>query len=275
MTEPLNPAVGDKQPGLMSDLRELAQHAHLILSFARRDIRAKYKQTLFGVAWAVIQPLSLMVVFTFVFSMFAHVESDGIPYPIFAYSALVFWTFFSLCVSQGTVAMTANANLVRKIYFPRETLLLAVMISAFMDLLIAAVLLVGMFFYYRIGLSWAFLWVIPLLLLQAIFTLAIIFLSSSLHVNFRDIGHGLPLLLQLWMFATPVAYPLASVPAWLLPTYMLNPMAGIIDGYRRVLLHGAHPDLKYLAFAFPIAMVGVSLAYLVFKRAERTFADVI
>ena len=121
--------------------------------------------------------------------------------------------FFSLCVSQGTVAMTANANLVRKIYFPRETLLLAVMISAFMDLLIAAVLLVGMFFYYRIGLSWAFLWVIPLLLLQAIFTLALIFLSSSLHVNFRDIGHGLPLLLQLWMFATPVAYPLASVPA--------------------------------------------------------------
>src|SRR5215475_11858068 len=150
----------------MSYLSDLGSHAHLILSFAQRDIRAKYKQTVFGVAWAVLQPVSLMVAFTFVFSQFARVESDGVPYPIFAYSALIFWTCFASSVSQGTIAMTANANLVRKIYFPRETLLLAVMISALIDLAIAAVVFVAMLLYYGIGLTWASLWVIPLLALQ-------------------------------------------------------------------------------------------------------------
>ena len=259
----------------MNHLQELAQHSHLILSFARRDIRAKYKQTFFGVAWAVIQPLSLMVVFNLVFSMFAHVESDGLPYPIFSYSALIFWTFFSACVAQGTIAMTANASLVRKIYFPRETLLLAVMISAFMDLAIAAVVLVAMFMYYHIALSWTALWVIPLLSVQALFTLAVILITSSIHVHFRDVGHALPLVLQLWLFATPIAYPLSSVPAWVLPIYMLNPMAGIIDGYRHALLHRAAPDFVYLGVAFGVSLILVIAAYLLFKRAERTFADVI
>jgi lipopolysaccharide transport system permease protein len=259
----------------MKHLHELALHAHLIFSFAQRDIRAKYKQTLFGVAWAVIQPLSLMVVFTFVFSIFARVDSDGVPYPIFAYSALVFWTFFAKCVSQGTIAMTANAELVRKIYFPRETLLLAVMISALVDLLAAAVVLVGMFIYYRMPFSWTFLWVIPLLALQVLFTLAVILITSAMHVRFRDIGHAIPLLLQLWMFATPIAYPLSSVPASLMPIYILNPMVGVIDGYRRVLLHGSHPEFVYLGIAFVTAMVAIAIAYTVFKRAERTFADVI
>jgi lipopolysaccharide transport system permease protein len=259
----------------MTHLRELWQHAHLIFSFAQRDIRAKYKQTLFGVAWAVIQPLSLMVVFTFVFSIFARVESDGLPYPIFSYCALVFWTFFAKCVSQGTIAMTANADLVRKIYFPRETLLLAVMISALVDLLIAAVVLLGMFFYYHVPFSWTFLWVIPLLAVQALFTLAVVLITSAIHVHFRDIGHAIPLLLQLWMFATPIAYPLSSVPGRLLPMYMLNPMTGIIDGYRRVLLHDSPPDFAYVGIAFAIALVTAGIGYIVFKRVERTFADVI
>jgi len=259
----------------MDHLRELASHSHLILSFARRDLRAKYKQTIFGAAWAVIQPLSLMVVFTLVFSMFARVDSEGVPYPIFAYSALIFWTFFSSCVSQGTIAMTANAALVRKIWFPRETLLLAVMISAFIDLAVAATVLAGMYVYYQIAISWTFLWVIPLLALQIVFTLATILVTSAVHVHFRDIGHALPLLLQLWMFATPVAYPLASVPEWLRPLYLLNPMAGIVDGYRRVLLRGLSPDLAYLGVALVVGVFGCAGAYLLFKRAERTFADVI
>lgn len=245
------------------------------MSFARRDIRAKYKQTFFGIGWAVIQPLSLMVVFTFVFSMFARVGSDGTPYPIFAYSALVFWTFFSSCVSQGTIAMTANASLVRKIWFPRETLLLAVMISAFIDLMIAGAVLAGMFIYFGIPLTPSALWVLPLLLLQVLFTLAVILVTSAVHVYFRDIGHALPLLMQLWMFASPVAYPLSSVPSWLAPFYMLNPMAGIIDGYRRALLHATHPDFVLLGIAFAVAIAAATLAYLGFKRAERTFADVI
>ena len=259
----------------MRHLHELALHSHLIYSFAQRDIRAKYKQTLFGVAWAVIQPLSLMVVFTFVFSVFARVDSDGVPYPIFAYSALVFWTFFSKCVSQGTIAMTANADLVRKIYFPRETLLLAVMISALVDLLIAAVVLAGMFIYYRMPFSWTFFWIVPLLALQILFTLAVMLITSAVHVHFRDIGHAIPLLLQIWMFATPVAYPLSSIPASLMPWYVLNPMVGIIDGYRRALLHASSPEFAYLGIAFAVALVAIGIAYAVFKRAERGFADVI
>jgi lipopolysaccharide transport system permease protein len=256
-------------------LRELAENAHLVLSFAKRDIRAKYKQTVFGVAWAIIQPLSLMVVFTFVFSLFARVPSEGVPYPIFSYSVLIFWIFFSSCVSQGTVAMTANATLVRKIYFPRETLLLAVMISALVDLAIAAVLLAAMFVYYQVAVSSAVLWVIPLLALQMMFVLAIILITSAVQVYYRDIGHALPLLLQLWMYASPVAYPLSSVPDWLKPIYLINPMAGIIDGYRSALLHGARPNLAYLGTTALALAAVVTAAYLIFKRAERTFADFI
>lgn len=259
----------------IDQLRELSQNLHLVLSFAKRDIRAKYKQTIFGVAWAVIQPLSLMVVFTFVFSMFARIPSEGLPYPIFSYSVLIFWMFFASCVSQGTVAMTANAPLVRKIYFPRETLLLAVMISALVDLGIASLILAGMYVYYQVALSWAMLWVIPLLGLQMLFVLTIILITSSVQVFYRDVGHALPLLLQLWMYASPIAYPLTSVPAWLRPVYLLNPMAGIIDGYRRALLHAEHPDFGYLAIAYVVAILTVACAYVFFKRAERTFADVI
>jgi len=259
----------------MRDLIELAQHRHLIMSFAQRDIRAKYKQTFFGAAWAIIQPASLMVVFTLVFSVFNRVESDGVPYPIFAYSALIFWTCFAACVTQGTIAMTANASLVRKIWFPRESLLLAIMISALVDLAVAACVLAGMFLWYGVPLHWTVVWVAPLLLLQLLFTFAVILLTSAAHVHFRDIGHAVPLLLQLWMFATPIAYPLASVPDSLKPFYVLNPMVGIIDSYRRVLLHGQAPDAQYLAVSTLLALICAGLAFVVFKKAERTFADVI
>lgn len=259
----------------MKYLTELAQNAHLVLSFARRDIRTKYKQTILGIAWAVIQPLALMVVFTFVFSLFAKVPSDGLPYPIFSYSVLIFWMFFAATMSQGTGAMTANASLVRKIYFPRETLLLAVILSALVDLTIASVILVGMYIYFGISVTWAALWVFPLLLLQTLFVLSVVLITSGLHVRFRDVGHALPLIMQLWMYASPVAYPLSSVPDWLRPIYLLNPMAGVIDGYRRALLHGETPNLGYLAIGFAVTSVTLTGAYLLFKRAERTFADVI
>jgi ABC-type polysaccharide/polyol phosphate export permease len=256
-------------------LRELAQYSHLILSFAQRDIRARYKQTMFGVAWAILQPFSLMLVFTLVFSKVAKLPSDGIPYPLFAYTALVFWTYFATTINQGTVALTANGNLVRKIYFPRETLLLSVILSASFDLAIALTLLVALFFYFGVGLSWMVFWVVPLFLAQVLFTLGLICLTSSLHVYFRDLAHALPLLLQLWMFATPVAYPLSLVPDRLLPWYLLNPMASIIESYRTVLVLGQQPDLPFLAFELVAGLVFVIAAYLVFKRAERNFADVI
>jgi lipopolysaccharide transport system permease protein len=251
------------------------RHRDLIFSFAARDIKARYKQTALGVVWSIIQPLSMMIVFTLVFSVFAKVPSDGIPYPVFAYSALTFWMFFSNTIAGGTMAMTSNGILIRKIYFPRETLLLAVLLAGLLDLAIASLLFVGMILYYQIALTAAALWVIPLVTLQMLLALGITSLTSAAHVNFRDIGHALPLLIQLWMFATPVAYPISVIPEWLRSIYLLNPMAAIIDGYRRAIILGTHPDLAALALSAAITIVLTAAALSIFKRAERTFADVI
>jgi len=250
-------------------------HRELIVSFAMRDIKARYKQTALGVAWAVLQPASMMVVFTLVFSLFAKIPSDGLPYPIFAYSGLIFWTFFASTVGGGTTAMVANSALIRKIYFPRATLIISVVIAGALDLVIAASLFLGMMFYYKVALTVAAFWVLPLLILQMLFAFAVSCLTSAAHVNFRDIGHGLPLVLQLWMFASPVAYPISVIPGWLLPFYLLNPMASIIDGYRRALLHGSAPDFEAVAFSAVCVLLFTGLALAVFRRAERTFADVI
>ncbi len=250
-------------------------HWDLVVSFALRDIKARYKQTALGIAWALLQPLSMMIVFTLVFSVFAKVPSDGAPYPIFAYSGLIFWTFFSNTISTGTMSMVANATLIRKIYFPRETLLTSVVLAGCLDLSIACLLFAAMLFYYKISITVAVLWVIPLVVLQILLGLGVTGLTAAAHVNFRDIGHALPLILQLWMFASPVGYPISVIPTWLRPFYMLNPMAAIIDGYRRAVLLGTAPDLYALAVSAVITVGVLALALPVFKHAERTFADVI
>jgi len=260
---------------MFETIRNAVRHHELILSFAVRDIKTRYKQTALGVAWALLQPLSMMLVFTLVFSIFAKVPSDGIPYPVFAYSGLIFWTFFSNSISGGTLAMTANSALIRKIYFPRETLLLAVMLAGLLDLVIASLLFGAMLVYYKITLTVAAFWILPLLLVQMILALGVISITSATHVNFRDIGHALPLLVQLWMFATPVAYPISVVPRWLKPLFLLNPMAPIIDGYRRAIIQDSRPDLEGLAVSVLITLTLTVTALAIFRRAERTFADVI
>jgi lipopolysaccharide transport system permease protein len=259
----------------MHPFRELLQYSYLILSFARRDIRARYKQTALGAAWAIIQPLSLMVVFTLVFDKVARISTDGTPYPLFSFSALIFWSFFATTMTQGTLAMTSNANLVRKIYFPRETLLIAILLSAAVDLLVACGMLAALMVFYGASVSWTMLWVLPLLGIQVIFAFSLICLTSAIHVYFRDIGHGLTLGLQLWMFATPVAYPLSVVPESIRSLYLLNPMVPIIDGYRRALLYHQTPDLPRLGITLVAVVALLGLTYFTFKRAERTFADVI
>jgi lipopolysaccharide transport system permease protein len=260
---------------MLEAIRNTWRHRDLIVSFTLRDIKARYKQTGLGVTWAIVQPLSMMVVFTLVFSVFAKVPSDGLPYPIFAYSGLIFWTFFANSLTGGTLAMVANSPLIRKIYFPRETLLVSVLLASTFDLGIALLLFAAMFLYYKVALTITVLWMFPLLALQMLLTLGVTGLSSAAHVNYRDIGHALPLLTQLWMFATPVAYPIRVIPEWLKPLYMLNPMAPIIDGYRRAFLLGQAPDLPALAVSAAITIALSALALAVFKRAELTFADVI
>jgi ABC-type polysaccharide/polyol phosphate export permease len=259
----------------MQAIRELLHYSYLILSFARRDVRARYKQTALGAAWAVLQPLSLMIVFTLVFDRVARIPTDGSPYPIFSYSALIFWSFFSTSMTQGTLAMTANSNLVRKIYFPRETLLLAVLLSASLDLAIACGMLAVLMVWFKVSVTWTVLWVPVLLVVQVLFTFALVCLTSAVHVYFRDIGHALTLGLQLWMFATPVAYPMSVVPESVRPFYLLNPMAPLIDGYRQAIVYGQTPDLARVGMVLVVVLVLMSFTYAGFKRAERTFADVI
>src|SRR5215470_4163462 len=178
----------------------LSRYWELISSFARRDVKARYKQSVLGVAWSLIQPAAMMVVLTLVFSIFAKVPSDGIPYPVFVYSALIFWTFFSNAISGGTVSMVSNSTLIRKIYFPRETLLISVLLAGLVDLSVSSLLFGALLCYFKIPLSWTALWVVPLLVLQITLAFGVISLTSAAHVNFRDIGHALPLILQLWMF---------------------------------------------------------------------------
>jgi homopolymeric O-antigen transport system permease protein len=260
---------------MLETLTNTWRHWDLVVSFMLRDVKARYKQTALGAAWAVLQPFSMMVVFTLVFSLFAKVPSDGQPYPLFAYTALIFWTFFANTISAGTLAMVANGPLIRKIYFPRETLLVSVLLAGLFDLLVALVLCVGMLLYYKVALTLAVLWVIPLLLLQMILSFGVMSLTAAAHVNYRDIGHALPLTMQLWMFATPVAYPITVIPAWLKPFYLLNPMATVIDGYRRALLLGTGPDPGALLLSTAIACLLTAVATTVFKRSEKTFADII
>jgi lipopolysaccharide transport system permease protein len=260
---------------MRAQLREFWQHRDLTLGFTTRDIKARYKQTALGAAWAILQPLSLMVVFTLVFSRFAQIPSDGVPYPIFSYTGLIFWTFFAKTVSGGTIAIVANANLIRKIYFPREALLASVVLSGALDLAISATIFAAMLVYYHVPVGPTVLWVPVLFLLQTLFATAIISLTAPLHVNFRDVGHAIPLILQLWMFATPVAYPISVVPPSVRMLYSLNPMTPIIDGYRRAILHGLSPEPGPLVLAGLVTGVLLVVGYAAFKHAERTFADVI
>jgi ABC-type polysaccharide/polyol phosphate export permease len=171
--------------------------------------------------------------------------------------------------------MVANSPLIRKIYFPRETLLVSVLLASTFDLGIALLLFGGMLIYYKVALTLTALWVVPLLALQMVLTVGVTGLTSAAHVNYRDIGHALPLFTQIWMFATPVAYPIRVIPEWLMPLYMLNPMAPIIDGYRRAFLLRQAPDLPALAVSTLITIAITALGLAVFKRAELTFADVI
>jgi homopolymeric O-antigen transport system permease protein len=259
----------------ISSLRELIDSAHLISTFAVRDIRVRYKQTVLGVGWAVFQPLSLMLAFSLVFGSLARVPTHGVPYPIFAYSTLVFWMFFSTAMVQGTLSIMANAALVRKVFFPREILVLAVLLSTGFDLAVALSFLLALLVYYHIAITWVALWIVPLFFTQVVFTLALTLITSTLHVRFRDIAHVLPLALQVWMFVTPVAYPLDAVPGRWRTLYVLNPMAPIIEGYRRILLHHTPPEQHDVGVVLAVSLVLLSLAYLVFKRAERTFADIL
>jgi lipopolysaccharide transport system permease protein len=259
----------------MPYLRNLYQYRDLLWLWTVREVRVRYKQSLLGAAWAILQPVALTVAFTIVFSRLVRVNTGGVPYPVFAYAALVPWTLLSTSLSFGIPSLVNNLNLVTKIYFPREILPLASIGAALLDFAIAAVIFVGMMPLYGVWPNVYALWVIPLLAIQIILMIGVTLLGAAVIVFFRDMRFVVPMVTQIWMYATPIIYPVELVPARLQPLYFLNPMAGIIDGYRRVLVMAQAPQLNYVAIAATVSLAMLLIGYVFFKRTERDFADLI
>jgi lipopolysaccharide transport system permease protein len=254
---------------------ELFAYRELLWSWVVRDIKVRYKQSLLGAAWAILQPLSATLIFSLVFSRFIQVSTGGVPHPIFYYSAMLPWTFLTSSISFGTSCLINNMNLVTKIYFPREILPISAVLASLVDFVIGATIFGAMMLYYGVPVSANWAWMPLLLLTQILLTLGIAFLASALNVFYRDIRFIVPLGTQLWMYLSPIIYPLSAVPEELRGLYMLNPMAGLIDAYRRIVLYDQAPHPTYLLTAVLVSGGLFVLGYVYFKKAEVVFADVI
>lgn len=260
---------------IWASLREVIKYRELLSQITLREIKVRYKQTALGVAWAILQPLSLMVIFTLFFGRFAKIPSEGIPYPIFYYSALLPWQLFATSLSFAIPSLVTNRQLVTKIYFPREIFPLSSILAALVDFTIGFFIFLIMIFIYKIAFTTCFLLVIPILFIQIIFILGISFFASAINVYYRDVRYALPLIIQLWLFISPVIYPVSIIPKYLRTIYLLNPMAGIIDGYRSVLGKGIPPDSFGLGLAAVMSVMLFFFGYRYFKKIEMSFADVI
>ena len=266
---------GNQDQTVVSHLRSLYRYRNLLWLWTLREIRVRYKQSALGAAWAVLQPLSMMIVFTVVFSRLARMPSDGVPYPIFSYIALLPWTFVAASVGLGVPSLVNNLNLVTKTYFPREILPIASVGASFFDFLVASTVFLGMLVFYRIPLTWNMTWIPVLVMLQIFLAFGIVLLGSAINVLYRDVRFVVPLGLQIWLYATPVIYPVSLVPESVRPYYMLNPMAGIVDSYRRVILYAEPPIWSNLISATALTGILFVVGYYLFKRLEVTFADII
>ncbi len=260
---------------MMASLRELFGYRELLWMWISREIRIRYKQSFLGAAWAVLQPFSVMVMFSLIFSRFLEVPTDGMPYPVFSYVALLPWTFFSGSVTFASSSLISNINLVTKSYFPREILPIAAVCASFVDFLVAAVVFVGLMVAYSVPIQPTLLLIPALLLIQIAMTVGIVLFTSALNVFYRDIRFVVPLLLQLWMYATPIIYPLEIVPERLRSIYLLNPMAGLIESYRAVALRGSLPSWNHVGLASLVSLTVFVLGYLFFTSVEWQFADII
>lgn len=257
------------------DLRALWEYRELLYFLTWRDIKVRYKQTVLGAAWAIIQPFFTMVVFSLFFGKLAKVPSDNIPYPIFSYAALVPWTFFANGLNQSSTSLVASANLIKKVYFPRLVVPISSVISGVVDFVLAFIVLLGMMLYYGVIPTWNVLW-LPLLLLLALITaLGVGLWLTAMNVQFRDVRYAVPFLVQAWMFATPVAYPSSLLGEPWRTLYGLNPMVGVVEGFRWALL-GTETTPGAIILASAVMAVGLLIGgAFYFRRMEETFADVV
>jgi lipopolysaccharide transport system permease protein len=254
---------------------ELYKHRDLLAAWSMRIIRARYQQSVLGGLWAILQPLATVTIFSIIFSYFIPVDTGNIPYPIFSYTAMVPWLLFSTSLADMVESVVTNMNIVGKIFFPREILVIAALLARTLDFFIAYTLLIVLMLYYGMPvfqMSWLYM---PLILfVQMALALGLGLIGAALNVFYRDVRHLITLIIQLWFYATPIIYPITVVPEQFQTLYFLNPMAGVIEAYRSVMLYGTAPDNTFIlssVVAFVILLVG----YWFFKRVEFKFADVI
>jgi lipopolysaccharide transport system permease protein len=263
---------------VLSDMPERMSHSaywELLMNLTRREVKGRYSQSLFGAGWAIAQPLATMAVFTLVFSRLGQIPSGGAPYPLFAYAGLVPWFFFSNSVNSGTMSLIAYRNIVTKTYFPREIVPLAQVGSRLVDITAASGLYVLLMIYYGVvpG-AWSAL-VPAFFLLLVIFTLGVTLATSAINVFYRDVNPVVQIGLQLWLYLTPVAYPLSAVPERYRALWLLNPLTGIVEGLRAVLVFGRQPDWTVVGISAALSVGIFVAALLLFKRTDKYFADVI
>ena len=247
---------------------------NLLWALVARDVRARYRRSLLGPAWAILQPLVLMVLFTMLRG-FVDIPSDGVPYVIFSYSALVPWTFFTNAVSFCGPSVASNAGVVKKIAVAREVFPAAAVVTALFDLVMSGLVLAGMMIWFRVPMGWSLLWLPVLVLMTALLALAVGMGIASLGTFKRDFIFATPFLMQFWLYATPIIYPLSSVPERWRRLYLLNPMVGIIEGFRNVLVKASPPPLDALAWSALVTAVILALVWPLFRWLSQYFADVL
>jgi lipopolysaccharide transport system permease protein len=267
--------IGPSTSNFGARVKELWDYRELLYFLVWRDVKVRYKQTSIGVGWAVIQPLLTMIIFTLVFGRFAKIPSDGLPYPIFSFAALLPWTYFASSLTQSILSVVNNSNLITKVYFPRLMLPIAAVVCGLVDFSIAFVFLVGMMIWYGIVPGLGILFVPVFVFLTMLSALSVSLWLSAINVRYRDVGQAIPFLVQIWMFASPVAYPASVVPEKWRLLYNLNPMAGVIEGFRWALFGKQTPDVLAIVISIAVVLALLVSGIVFFKRMEETFADVV
>lgn len=256
-------------------IKSIYSNREILYQLTLSQIKARYKQSVFGIMWAILRPFFMMVVFTVIFSKMVNLPSDGIPYPLFSYCALLPWQFFSSSLSSATLSLVSNSTLIQQIYFPREIFPISSVLASFVDFLVASGIFVILLIFYEIHITFVAVYAVLIFMVQVLLIVGVSFFGSALNVFYRDIGHGLAFITQIWMYATPIIYPLSMVPERLLPFYLLNPMAGIIDGYRKVIIQGTSPDWQHIGISFLVTLALLFFSFKYFKKVEVRFADII
>jgi len=256
-------------------VRTLAQYSDLLYTLSLFRLNVRYKQSVLGWSWAILQPLALMCIYTVIFTRVTTIATGGTPYPVFVFSGLLPWIFFSASISSAVQGLVLHPNLLTKMYFPREIIPLSYLAAGLADFCIASLILLGLIIHYHVALTWNLLYAIPIVLLLGGFAAAIALFFSAVQVRFRDVGLAMPFVLQVWMFTVPVVYSLQSVPVRFRRLYLLDPAAGLIDNFRMVVLGGTAPNAASLLTSSAITILCLGLAYAYFKSSEATMADVI